>query len=489
VGTGIANLDAIIGLELAGDGRALADRLEMRREPCSFHPVLGYPPLCGENEAEGQLVEVFPEGNCEGFDQRADKAREEVAAVHPKTELYAVLAPSAPRGGTEIGYELVFNSAPPAAAGGFTYVVRGDRIVSRFGACNGVGANENGRDRLLPLANTGIAADRSTKIAPLDQIIAATEGGGGDQLINRLSYQSSGCSQRYSPGDGLYCLPGEAEGSAIHVFSADGCVGRLLRSSEAEALVTDAVDDAGSPPARLYAIGLPSLVDSQAFNYRLFFARGDGADARGFELDILDGRIARFDSGCGPIARRATNVMTFLVSPTVPPSRSAADAASTIGLADLDEIVQLVSSGDVPAVVRRTKTTVVPCGSPGDGFGTVPCGGEARGTPIESIVTGSCALTYESVADAIAFHIIPQGLRLYSATRMTQPSDSEYFRRFAPAYSLVFSMPSSPPSAGLDFVSVHVGGGQIVAIGAGCGGGGTSSDSALGPMLRPPDQR
>jgi hypothetical protein len=485
----MANLDEIIRLELADNGSAIADRLEMRREPCSFHPELGYPPLCAVDETEGQIVDAFPEGTCEGFDQRPDKAREEIAAVHPKTEFYAVLAPSAPGTRTEIGYELVFDYAPPTAPGGFTYIVRGDRIVARFGACNGVGANEAARARLLPLTNTGMAPDRSTKIAPLDQIIAAAEGGSGDQLINRLSYQPSGCSQRYSPGDGLYCLPGEAEGSAIQVFSADGCVGTLLRNSEAEVLFTDAVGDGTVP--KLYAIGLPSLADAQAFNYRLFFARGDRADARGFELDVLDGRIARFDSGCGPIARRATNVMTFLVSPTVPPSRSAADAVSTIGLADLDEIVQLVSSGDVPAVVGRTKTTVVPCGSPGDGFGSVPCGSEAPGTPIESIVTGSCALTYESVAEAIEFHIIPQGLRLYSATRMTQPNNSEYFRRFAPAYNLVFSMPSSPPSSGPDSpaVRVDVGGSQIVAIAAACGGGGTSSDSALGPMLRAPDQR
>jgi len=482
--TGIEELDEIIRLELAGDGKALADRLQMRREPCSFHPELGYPPLCRDDEAEGQMVEVFPEGHCEGFDQRPEKAREEVAAVHPKTEFYAALAPSPPQEGTETGYWLVFDYTSPTFPGGFTYVVRGDRIVSWFAACNGVDAGERARSRLLAVTNTGIAADRSTRIAPLDGIIAAVEGGSADPLTARLVYRDSHCSQRYSPGDGLYCLPGEADGSKLHLFAADGCVSALLRDSDAEALLTAAVE--GGTPPRFYAIGLASPTEAQAFTYRLFFAHGDGADARGFELQVLDGRIVRFDSACGPIARRAATLTTFLVPPDVPASRADPDAVTTIGLTDVDEIAQLVTSGDMAAIVKRIKTTVVPCGRPGDSFGRVDCGSEAPGTPIESVATGHRA--YESVVDAVRFHLAAQALSLYSVSRISPVGNGECGKTFAPSYTLTFSWVSSPPFEGLALVSIVVGGGEIVAIGGGCDIG-WPPDVAAGYILRPPDER
>jgi len=482
--TGIAELDEIIRLELAGDGKALADRLQMKRVACTLHPEpLGYPPLCAPGETEGQIVEAFPEGNCEGFLQRPDKAREEIARALPKTEFYAALAPAAPQEGTETGYWLVFSSAPPASPGGIVYVVRGDRIVSWFGACNGAGAIESGRARLLPLTNTGIAPDRSTRIAPLDGIIAAVEGDRVDQLTTRLVYRDSHCAERYSPGDGLYCLQGEADGSKTHLFSADGCVSTLLRGSEAEALLTAALEDA---PPKLYAIGLPTLAEAQAFNYRVFFAWGDGADARGFALDILDGRIVRFDSGCGPVARRAATVTTFVVPPAVPPSPADPDAVTATGLADVDEIAQLVTSGDMAAIVTRTKTTAVPCGRPGDAFGRVDCGSEAPGTPIESVATGY--RLYERVADAVRFHLAAQGLSLYSVSRISPVGRGECGTVFAPAYTLTFSWVSSPPFAGVGLVSIYVGGGQIVGIGGGCDIG-WPPDVAAGYILRPPDQR
>ncbi|MDP9236996.1 MAG: hypothetical protein M3P30_06295 [Chloroflexota bacterium] len=479
VWTGIADLDGIIRLELGGNGSALADRLLMKQVACTFHPEpLGYPPVCGEGEVEGQIVDVFPEGNCEGFLERPNKARQEITAVHPKTELYAVLAPPASQEGNEIGYWLVFDYAPPAVAAGFTYVVRGDRIVSRFGSCGALGSLETERTRLVPLLDGGV-----TRIEPVDQIIAAVEGANADTLVPRLSYKRSHFSQQYSPGDGLYCVAGEAEGAAIQVFSADGCSGTLHRERDAESLLD--VEVKNGPPRR-YAIGLPTLVDAQAYNYRLFFARGTGEGARGFELDVLDGRIVRFDSGCGPIARRAATVAKFLTAPGVPPSPSAPDDITTVGLTDIDEIVRLVTNGDWVALTPKIKTTSVSCGRPGDGFGIVYCGSQPQGTHIESVVTGY--RLYESTADAIHYHLSAGRLSLYSMSRISPVGKGECGQRFGPAYSLTFSMVASPPFEGLALVTINVGGGQIVSIAGGCDTG-FPPDSAAGLILRPPEQR
>lgn len=479
--SGIAGVDAVIGDELAGDGQALAQRLTMHREPCSFHPELGYPAPCRPGEVESQEVDAFSIGTCEGAEVRDDDARKLIAAPHPKTELYAV-HPSGQQGADGGAIYLVdFDYLAPATPGGFVYAVDGDRITKSYGWCGGPRPSFDLHQQLLPIANTGLQANESTRILPLDRIIAAVASREGDGVAGRLAYESAICSPGSSDDDALHC----ANTRSVNVFTAVNCTALLVDPAEAERLMESAVSGEGER-AKLIAIAIGTSDDAR-YDYRLFFAQGDGQDARGFSIDVRNGRVTRLDEGCGPIERRLVGISDFLRPPATTPARTAPDPVTTIGIADLDEISQLVSSGDANGTLKRTTSRQVPCGQ-GDELGVINCGGgETTGTPVAAFLSGSCEPSYRRVSDGLSDLIPGSGLRLYAIARVASvPAGGPYQRLLSPAYRLIFAQPAMPDTPTL---MIDVGSGRVTAIANVCGDGWRMSGDPDYWILPPPDDR
>ena len=97
--TGIPELDAFIDALIADHGKketpALAALIGFTQIPCTTTPEgIGGPPLCQLNEEEGELVEVFSYGACEGEYLRPHQI-DRVLNLLAGAELYAIYRPSA----------------------------------------------------------------------------------------------------------------------------------------------------------------------------------------------------------------------------------------------------------------------------------------------------------------------------------------------------------------------------------------------------------
>lgn len=98
--TGIPELDAFIDALIADHGEketpALAALIGFTQIACTATPVeaLGGPPPCQLNEEDGELVDVFPQGVCEGQLLRPHEI-DRVLTILADTQLYAIYRPSA----------------------------------------------------------------------------------------------------------------------------------------------------------------------------------------------------------------------------------------------------------------------------------------------------------------------------------------------------------------------------------------------------------
>lgn len=86
--TGIPELDAVIDALRSGDVETLRPLIEYREVACNADPQIGAP-VCGPDEEDGELVEVFSYGACEGEFLRPE-AIDLALDVLAETELYAV---------------------------------------------------------------------------------------------------------------------------------------------------------------------------------------------------------------------------------------------------------------------------------------------------------------------------------------------------------------------------------------------------------------
>ena len=89
--TGIAELDHIIEIVLAGDTEELRSIMSYTQTACTFEDGLGGPPKCAEGEAEGKILEVLPILGPEGhFIRREDMGSWEGLNVSGVFAVYAV---------------------------------------------------------------------------------------------------------------------------------------------------------------------------------------------------------------------------------------------------------------------------------------------------------------------------------------------------------------------------------------------------------------
>ena len=92
--TGIPELDAVIDAMITDHGQketpALAALIGFTQVPCTTIPQdVGGPPLCELNEEDGELVEVFEYGACEGEYLRPHQI-DRVLTILARSSLYAV---------------------------------------------------------------------------------------------------------------------------------------------------------------------------------------------------------------------------------------------------------------------------------------------------------------------------------------------------------------------------------------------------------------
>lgn len=134
--TGIAEVDEVVRATLAGDVDAIAGLLGYARMGCVVPQQEGSPPPCRSGEPPGTTVDSFPIGACGGTNERAEEARGAIASamrLRP-LEVYAVFRPS----GRDADYRVVFDYAGLFERSGFTFDVKGGRIIDLELTCHTV---------------------------------------------------------------------------------------------------------------------------------------------------------------------------------------------------------------------------------------------------------------------------------------------------------------------------------------------------------------
>lgn len=155
---------------------------------------------------------------------------------------------------------------------------------------------------------------------------------------------------------------------------------------------------------------------------------------------------------------------TETLTPTAPAPQDGAGAGGLTGIDELDEIVQAVNDGDVDALMERTLTEAIPCGTETGAGGPPQCEeGDQNGTPYEVFAVVGCEGGWTDDPEQLWNDFLPNARGLYAATEAAfETSDIPQ----AEAY-LVFhreAMGDAPGGARL-----HVdGNGQIVAYWEGC---------------------
>ena len=139
--SGDAAIDAVIAALESGDSQAIARLLRFETVGCTHELGLGGPPKCGQDDAEGTMVEALATGGCEGGwwlepELQSTEGLSRFVKAYAGAGLYAVyrLPASAerwPKG------ESIIVFVRDTGFGRFaqTMGVTGGRIVSNWGGC------------------------------------------------------------------------------------------------------------------------------------------------------------------------------------------------------------------------------------------------------------------------------------------------------------------------------------------------------------------
>lgn len=133
--TGIPELDVVIDALRSGDPDTLRPLIEFRKVACSPEgQILTGAPECGPDEEDGELVDVFNYGVCEGQFLRPQQIGQALSVL-AEIELYAVYrATDHERYPAE--YVAVVSSTSPAAEGlGWAVLIEDGRIFRLSFSC------------------------------------------------------------------------------------------------------------------------------------------------------------------------------------------------------------------------------------------------------------------------------------------------------------------------------------------------------------------
>jgi len=137
--TGIPELDAVIDAMVTDHGQketpALAALIGFTQVPCITTPQdVGGPPLCELNEEDGELVEVFEYGACEGEYLRPHQI-DRVLTILAQSSLYAVYRAPPDHPFADEYVVVIADDSPDRAGLAWEVEVESGRIVSLHFSC------------------------------------------------------------------------------------------------------------------------------------------------------------------------------------------------------------------------------------------------------------------------------------------------------------------------------------------------------------------
>jgi len=114
--TGIPDIDRALATVFSGDEPAVEALIEYTPTACEAEPAgLGSPPMCLDGESDGELIDVFPQAQCEGFYARPEDmgtAIESLTVPGPNLRAVFTFANGWPPGDYIAIYDGVGNDRP-----------------------------------------------------------------------------------------------------------------------------------------------------------------------------------------------------------------------------------------------------------------------------------------------------------------------------------------------------------------------------------------